>query len=111
MLSDVTVMSRSQSSQSSSSGSDSKHHPGKSSQGVEYEPPPIFPRESTSLSTAFHLRKILGEVVECVGELIGLDIDAPGSAEVKNGLKSLVESLKWRSIDILTNEWIRGAYP
>ncbi|KAH9477696.1 Exocyst complex component SEC5A [Psilocybe cubensis] len=110
MLSDVAVMSRSQSSQLLTGGPESKNYHSKNYQGAApYQSPAIFPHESASLSTAFYLQNILGEVVECAGDLIGLDLDAPGSAEVKNGLKSLIESLKWRSIDFLGNEWIRDA--
>lgn len=67
---------------------------------------PLFPECSNSLLTAVHLQSILNEVVECSNELIALDI----SSEAKNGLKSLVDSLKWRCADVLVRDWIQGEH-
>ena len=74
------------------------------SSSSNYTPPLIFPKDSHSLSTAFHLQKIVVEVQDCVNDINALEI----SNEVTNGLKSLTESLKWRFEDVLTREWLRG---
>ncbi|KAF9459756.1 exocyst complex component Sec5-domain-containing protein [Collybia nuda] len=67
--------------------------------------PPLLPTDSHSLSTAHYLTKILGELQESVNELNGMEI----SNEVTSGLKSLLESAKWRFEDILVNAWLRDA--
>ncbi|KJA16670.1 hypothetical protein HYPSUDRAFT_71229 [Hypholoma sublateritium FD-334 SS-4] len=64
-----------------------------------------LPGNSHSLCTAYHMQRIFSEVQDCVSELTALDI----SAEVRNGLASLVDSVKWRFVDFLTNTWIRDA--
>ena len=69
-----------------------------------YAPLPLLPKDSHSLSTAFHLQKIIVEVQDCVNDINALEI----SNEVTNGLKSLTESLKWRFEDVLTRDWLRG---
>ena len=74
------------------------------SSSSNYTPPPLLPKDSHSLSTAFHLQKIIVEVQDCVNDINALDI----SNEVTNGLKSLTESLKWRFEDVLMREWLRG---
>ena len=74
------------------------------SSSSNYTPPPFLPKDSHSLSTAFHLQKIIVEVQDCVNDITALEI----SNEVTNGLKSLTESLKWRFEDVLTREWLRG---
>jgi exocyst complex component 2 len=50
--------------------------------------------------------KILGEVQDSVNEVNGMEI----SGEVASGLKSLLESTRWRFEDILTHAWLRGRY-
>jgi exocyst complex component 2 len=67
--------------------------------------PPALPTNSNSLCTAHYLMKILGEVQETVNELNGMEI----SNEVSSGLKSLMESAKWRFEDILVTAWLRGS--
>ncbi|KAJ7275010.1 exocyst complex component sec5 [Mycena rebaudengoi] len=67
--------------------------------------PPALPTNSNSLCTAHYLMKILGEVQETVNELNGMEI----SNEVSSGLKSLMESAKWRFEDILVTAWLRDA--
>ncbi|KDR72646.1 hypothetical protein GALMADRAFT_73791 [Galerina marginata CBS 339.88] len=85
MLSDVSVMSRSQSS--------------------NYDPPPLVPVNSHSFCSAYYLQRTLSEVQECAADLGALDI----SNEATSGLRSLVESLRWRVVDVLVHEWVRDA--
>ncbi|KAF8908627.1 exocyst complex component Sec5-domain-containing protein [Gymnopilus junonius] len=67
--------------------------------------PPLFPRNSHSLATAYYLQKVLNEVQDCVVELEALNISDQVSAELKN----LVEGLRWRFMDVLVHDWIRDA--
>ncbi|KAJ3514703.1 hypothetical protein NLJ89_g2225 [Agrocybe chaxingu] len=75
------------------------------SNAATYTHPPLLPVDSHSPSTAHYLHKILREVQECVNEINALEI----SSDVSNGLKSLIESLKWRLEDVLVNAWLRDA--
>lgn len=66
--------------------------------------PPMLPTNVHSISTAHYLMKISGEIHENVNELNGMDI----SPDASSGLKSLLESVKWRFCDILIQAWLRG---
>ena len=65
-----------------------------------------LPGNSHSLCTSYHIQRIFGEVQDCVNEIMALDI----SAEVRSGLTNLMDSLKWRFVDVLANTWVRGAF-
>lgn len=67
--------------------------------------PPSLPTHSNSFTTAFYLTKMLTDVQESVNEVNGLDI----GGDVSAGLRSLMESMRWRFEDILTHAWVRGA--
>ncbi|PPR03648.1 hypothetical protein CVT24_007762 [Panaeolus cyanescens] len=67
--------------------------------------PTCIPNNSHSLCTAHYLQKILHEVQDCVNDVIAMDI----STEIANGLKSLIESIRWRFVDVLTKAWLRDA--
>nr|GAT42751.1 predicted protein [Mycena chlorophos] len=64
-----------------------------------------LPNNSNSLCTSHYLMKILGEVQETVNELNGMEI----SNDVTSGVKSLLESAKWRFEDLLVTDWLRDA--
>lgn len=66
--------------------------------------PPLLPANTNSFLTAHSLVKILGEIQDSVNELNGMDI----SNDAASGLKSLMESTRWRFEDILTQAWLRG---
>ena len=68
--------------------------------------PPHLPSNSNSFTTAHFLMKILGEVQDSVNEVNGMEI----SGEATSGLKSLLESTRWRFEDILTQAWLRGGF-
>ncbi|KAF4616664.1 hypothetical protein D9613_008483 [Agrocybe pediades] len=104
-LSEVAVMSRSQSFNSSSSSSSSLNKLAMTQTADTFEIPRVFPPDSNSLFTAQRLHKVLIEVQECAGDLGALEI----STEVSSGLKSLVESLRWRFVDVLVHDWVRDA--
>jgi len=65
-------------------------------------PPPLLPLNSHSICTAHYLRKILADIRETTNDLTGLDISPD------TGIPNLVESVKWRFLDILTGSWLRG---
>ncbi|KAJ7145330.1 exocyst complex component sec5 [Mycena crocata] len=76
-----------------------------SSPGGSSAPPPALPSNSNSLCTSHYLMKVLGEVQETVNELNSMEI----SNEAASGLKSLLESAKWRFEDLLITSWLRDA--
>lgn len=77
-----------------------------SSPGGSSAPPPSLPTNSNSLCTSHYLMKILGEVQETVSELNAMEI----SNEAASGLKSLLETAKWRFEDLLITAWLRGTF-
>ncbi|KAF9041419.1 exocyst complex component Sec5-domain-containing protein [Panaeolus papilionaceus] len=76
-----------------------------SANNVNSATPSCIPTNSHSLCTAHYLQKILHEVQDCVNDVTAMDI----SNDIANGLKSLIESLRWRFVDILTKAWLRDA--
>jgi len=68
---------------------------------------PMLPTNVHSIATAYHLMKLSGEIHENVNDINGMEI----SPEVSSGLKSLLESVKWRFTDILMQAWLRGVDP
>ncbi|KAI9065588.1 hypothetical protein FKP32DRAFT_1610523 [Trametes sanguinea] len=67
--------------------------------------PPLFPKDSNSLTTAHHLMKILGEIQDSVNDVTGMEI----SSEATSILKTLLESARWKFTDLLVNAWLRDA--
>lgn len=65
-----------------------------------------LPKNSSSLSTAHYLMKILGDIQETVNDLNAMDI----SSEAGMGLKNLLETARWRFEDILVGTWLRGLF-
>lgn len=70
--------------------------------GSHSTPPQYLPENAHSLCTAHYLVKILADIQESVTELTAMEISTDG------GLKSLLESVKWRFEDILIQAWLRG---
>ncbi len=70
--------------------------------GSQRTPLPHLPENAHSLCTAHYLVKILADIQETVTELTAMEISTDG------GLKSLLESVKWRFEDILIQAWLRG---
>ncbi|CAK5272889.1 unnamed protein product [Mycena citricolor] len=66
---------------------------------------PTLPSNSNSLCTAHYLTKILGEIQDTVNEINGMEI----ASDSESGLKSLLETAKWRFEDLLISAWLRDA--
>jgi len=64
--------------------------------------PPHLPQNSHSLSTAHYLFKILADIQETISELRGMEISQD------NGMKSLLDSIRYKFIDVLANSWLQG---
>lgn len=64
----------------------------------------LLPSNSNALTTAHYLIKIMGEVQETVNDISAMDI----SEDASSGLKSLVESARWRFTETLAIAWRRG---
>ncbi|KAF9482707.1 exocyst complex component sec5 [Pholiota conissans] len=71
--------------------------------GPHQSPPPLLPDNTHSLCAAHYLLKILFDIQDAVTELNGMEISSD------TGLKSLLESVKWRFEDILIHTWLRDA--
>ncbi|KZT28105.1 hypothetical protein NEOLEDRAFT_1233888 [Neolentinus lepideus HHB14362 ss-1] len=67
--------------------------------------PRLIPKNSNSLTTSHYLLKALGEIQDTVNELNTMEISGEGSS----GLKSLMESTRWRFEDLLIQAWLRDA--
>lgn len=68
-------------------------------------PAPLLPEDTNALTTAHHLMKVLTEIQDNVNEVKGMEI----SSETGNILKGLLESARWRFVDILVQAWLRGS--
>jgi exocyst complex component 2 len=66
--------------------------------------PPLFPNHSNSLTTAHYFMKTIGEIQETISEIDTMDI----SSEAAGGVRNLLESARWKFVDILTHAWQRG---
>ncbi|KJA16657.1 hypothetical protein HYPSUDRAFT_47148 [Hypholoma sublateritium FD-334 SS-4] len=71
--------------------------------GSHSTPPLHLPENAHSLCTAHYLLKILADIQETVTELTVMEMTTDG------GLKSLLESVKWRFEDILIQTWLRDS--
>ncbi|TDL24651.1 hypothetical protein BD410DRAFT_838154 [Rickenella mellea] len=67
--------------------------------------PSFVPRTSTSLTAAHHLVRVLAEIQDCVNEVASMGI----STDAESGVKSLLESARWRFEEALTSVWLRDA--
>ncbi|EIW77232.1 hypothetical protein CONPUDRAFT_168224 [Coniophora puteana RWD-64-598 SS2] len=67
--------------------------------------PPLFPTHANSVSTAHFLSKLLGEIQECVNDVTGMEI----GGEASSGMKNLLESARWKFVEILTDGWLRDS--
>lgn len=67
--------------------------------------PRLIPKNSNSMTTAHYLLRILGEAQDTVTELNSMEISSEGTS----GLKSLMESTRWRFEDLLIQAWLRDA--
>jgi exocyst complex component 2 len=66
--------------------------------------PKFLPIGSDSLTTSHHLIRILGELTECVNEVLGLDV----SSDTNSGLRALLETATWKFEETLCATWLRG---
>lgn len=66
--------------------------------------PPFVPPNSNSLTTGLFVNRILHELMDCVGEIGGNEISKEGG----DGLKGLVENMRWRFEEALCETWTKG---
>ena len=69
--------------------------------------PPFVPAGATVFCSAHYAETLLDELAECVAELNVVDI----GGEAANGLKGLVENMRWRMLEVVTASWAKGASP
>ena len=75
------------------------------SQGEDMPVPSFVPPGTTVLSACHFGEKLVEDVNEGIGELMGVDI----GSEAGNGLRNMLDSLKWRLQEVVTALWARGA--
>lgn len=68
--------------------------------------PANLPKNSNSLTTAYHLMKTLGEIQDAVNDISALDI----SKEASSSLKGLLDSARWKFVEIFIKAWLRGRF-
>jgi exocyst complex component 2 len=79
------------------------------------EIPDFLPTASNSITTCHFVSRILTEIVETSGELEGMGGHVEGEkissqVEVKNVLKGLAESCRWRFEEAICFAWSKGTY-
>jgi exocyst complex component 2 len=77
------------------------------------EIPDFLPPTSNSITTCHFVSRILTEIVETSGELEGMGGHVEGEkissqVEVKNVLKGLAESCRWRFEEAICSAWSKG---
>jgi exocyst complex component 2 len=66
--------------------------------------PPFVPAGTTVLAACYFGEKLVEDVNEGIGELMGVDI----GSEAGSGLKNMLDSLRWRLQDVISALWARG---
>lgn len=66
--------------------------------------PAFVPVGTTVLTACFFAERLVDEVAECASELSGIDI----GSDAVNGLKSMLDSLRWRLVEAISACWIEG---
>jgi exocyst complex component 2 len=71
------------------------------------EVPSFVPPGTTVLAACHFAEKLVEDVNEGIGELMGVDI----GSEAGNGLRNMLDSLKWRMQEVISALWARGTSP
>jgi exocyst complex component 2 len=69
--------------------------------------PSFVPPGTTVLAACHFAEKLVEDVNEGIGELMGVDI----GSEAGNGLRNMLDSLKWRMQEVISALWARGTSP
>ncbi|KAF8512663.1 exocyst complex component Sec5-domain-containing protein [Hysterangium stoloniferum] len=72
------------------------------SKGAE---PKFIPPGTNSLTSGFYLSRILQEISECINDVGAAEV----SSEAGAGLRELLDSARWKFIDVLGHTWMRDA--
>jgi exocyst complex component 2 len=80
--------------------------PSKAKSGEE-SVPGFVPPGTTVLAACHFAEKLVDDVNEGIGELMNVDI----GSEAGNGLKNMLDSLKWRMQEVISALWARGTSP
>ncbi|KAK8850389.1 hypothetical protein IAR55_004307 [Kwoniella newhampshirensis] len=74
-------------------------------EGEDLPMPPFVPAGTSVITASYFGEKLVDEVAECAGELLGMDV----GGDAGNGLKSLLDSLRWRFEEVISVTWARDA--
>lgn len=75
-------------------------------EGEDIRIPPFVPAGTTVLTACFFTERLVEEVSDCVGELSLVDI----GSDALNGLRQLVENVRWRMEEVICSTWAKGEY-
>lgn len=68
---------------------------------------PVFvPQGSNSITAAYHVSRILSEIGECVSDVTTVEL----AGDAASGLKSLLESARWRFEVTMCDLWLQGEF-
>lgn len=66
--------------------------------------PPFVPAGTTVIAACFFSERLVEEVAECAAELMAVDV----GGEAGQGLRSMLDSLRWRFEEVIAAIWARG---
>lgn len=66
--------------------------------------PGFIPQGSNSITAAYHVSRILSEIGECVSDVTTVEL----AGDAASGLKSLLESSRWRFEVAMCDLWLQG---
>ena len=70
------------------------------------EVPAFVPPGTTVLAACHFSEKLVDDVNEGIAELMGVDI----GSEAGNGVRNMLDSLKWRMQEVISALWARGEF-
>lgn len=66
--------------------------------------PPFVPAGTTVIAACYFSERLLEDLAECAGELMVVDV----GSEAGQGLRSTLDSLRWRFEEVIAATWARG---
>ncbi|WVR08462.1 hypothetical protein IAU60_005517 [Kwoniella sp. DSM 27419] len=67
--------------------------------------PPFVPAGTSSITASYFVERILEDVLDCVGELMSVDV----GNDAGSGLRAMLDSLRWRFEEVIASTWARDA--
>ncbi|WWC92087.1 uncharacterized protein L201_007041 [Kwoniella dendrophila CBS 6074] len=67
--------------------------------------PPFVPHNTSVITSCYFVEKIIDEISDCSNELLSVDV----GNEARSGLKNMLDSLRWRFIEVITSTWAKDS--